>query len=225
MSNYNSIQEVFDLLNKSGVEYLVLRNYENILSPEMYVNGHGDVDLLCADSRVLAKVINAEAKVNDETHYYIYVAGEQVSLDLRHIGDDYYCMKWEEELLKRKVKQECFYVMNQQDYFYTLIYHAILQKAQLSAEYQQRLTQMAQTLNILLAGNTEIHFINILQQYMKKNGYVFVYPVDSCVPARFRLVNRDMIKTNWHNYWNHLVFHTRVKIIEILVKIKHAIYK
>lgn len=38
-----NIQSFVDALNNSGVPYLVLRNYENLLSPEIYVDGHGDM--------------------------------------------------------------------------------------------------------------------------------------------------------------------------------------
>ncbi len=225
MTNYDSIQEVFEILNKAGVKYLVLRNYDNLLSPSMYMDGHGDVDLLCADSHELAQAINAETKTHDGTHYYIHVGGEYVSLDLRHVGDDYYCEQWESDLLDRREKHECYYVMAAEDYFYTLIYHAILQKTELSDEYRVRLDRMAQDLNITLLGNTEAHFICLLEQHMKEQGYKFVFTVDSCVPARFRLVDSGMVERKMGNYWRHLLFHTRVKIIETLVKIKHAVYK
>ncbi len=47
---YNSIEEFFSALNAAGINYLVLRNYENLLKPEIYVDGHGDIDLLCDNS-------------------------------------------------------------------------------------------------------------------------------------------------------------------------------
>ena len=33
----------------------ILRNYDNLLDDEIYMGGHGDVDLICEDSTVFAK--------------------------------------------------------------------------------------------------------------------------------------------------------------------------
>ena len=132
---YNSIEEFFSALNAAGINYLVLRNYENLLEPELYVGGHGDIDLLCDDAQSIARLVEAQPKapkstrlLDDGIHYLIFVDGTPVQLDLRQVGDGYYCTKWEKDLLERKVKYDCFYVMNPVDYFYTLAYHAILQK-------------------------------------------------------------------------------------------------
>ena len=51
MKEYRSFQEVINILNASGAPYLVLRNFDNRLEKEMYQDGHGDVDILVADSR------------------------------------------------------------------------------------------------------------------------------------------------------------------------------
>ena len=54
MKEYRSFQEVINILNASGAPYLVLRNFDNLLEKEMYQDGHGDVDMLVADSRQVA---------------------------------------------------------------------------------------------------------------------------------------------------------------------------
>ena len=125
MFKYNNITEVFDLLNHNNISYLVLRNYENLLEPEMYIDGHGDVDLLCADSQEIVRVLDAQTNRKDQwpyrgdgIHYYIFVAGERVSLDLRYVGDDYYCKEWEEYLLRNRIVHNGFYVMDEKSYFF-----------------------------------------------------------------------------------------------------------
>ena len=232
MSHYKTITEVFDILNDNKVSYLVLRNYENLLEPEMYIDGHGDVDLLCADSQEIARLLKAETTRNvtppfigDGTHYHIYVDGEKVSLDLRYVGDDYYCEQWEKDLLDKRVGHDGFYVMDEENYFYTLIYHAILQKPSLSDEYLHRLINMAGASGISLNDKSEKGLLRALENYMTRHGYYFVYPYDYLVPARFSLVSSSLIKRTKQRWLTHKKYWTRRRIIEFLVRVKHYILR
>lgn len=219
--NYKTAAEVFDKLNSAEVNYLVLRNYENLLDPQIYVGGHGDIDMLCEDSQEVVKALGASFYgKEDGTHYYIFINGERAYLDLRHIGDDYYCEKWERDLLKNKVSHECFYVMNKEDYFYTLIFHAILQKKMFSEEYRNRLTDMANALGIDAGNCQEKDFLRILMDYMKENGYVFRYSKDPMIPQRYHLVDNRMIDRDWKVYWSHIWFSVRLVYWRLKASIK-----
>ena len=229
--NFNGIRAFFEALNQAGVRYLVLRNYENLLEPEMYLDGHGDLDLLCEDSDQLARVICAipfppksSARENDNVHYKIYVDAQPVSLDLRQVGDGYYCEAWERDLLDRRVMNDCFYVMNDEDYFYTLTYHAILQKRTFSEEYRLRLIQMSDKLGLNVVGHNELDFINLLECHMREKGYRFCFSSDSMVPNRFHLVDKDLVNNDLSLWWRHFMFDMKVSVIELLVKIKHFLY-
>ena len=59
MGEFGSIFEFFEALNEAGVKYLVLRNYENLLEQEMFLDGHGDIDLLCDDYKKIVKAVGA----------------------------------------------------------------------------------------------------------------------------------------------------------------------
>ena len=202
---FYKIADVFDVLNKNQISYLVLRNYENLLKPEMYLDGHGDLDLLCEDSQEIVRLLDAKTDRKDQypykgdgIHYYIYVGGERVSLDLRSVGDGYYCEMWEVNLLK-------------------------LQKPALSEEYMLRLSEMAQRQGIIVSNYSENGFISILEKYMRKEGYTYTYPVDYMVPARFQLVSRDMIFINWDRWLRHQLFWSKIRVIEMLVWVKHKL--
>ena len=227
---FYKIADVFDVLNKNQISYLVLRNYENLLKPEMYLDGHGDLDLLCEDSQEIVRLLDAKTDRKDQypykgdgIHYYIYVGGERVSLDLRSVGDGYYCEMWEVNLLKNKVFYNGFFFLFEEAYFYTLIYHAILQKPALSEEYMLRLSEMAQRQGIIVSNYSENGFISILEKYMRKEGYTYTYPVDYMVPARFQLVSRDMIFINWDRWLRHQLFWSKIRVIEMLVWVKHKL--
>lgn len=231
MTDYQDISEVFNLLNQQGAEYLVLRNYDNLLLPEMYQDGHGDIDMLCADSQQVMRIIQAGTDRKDEppfrgdgTHYCIYVRGKYVSLDLRHVGDDYYCEQWEKDLLRRRIRRDCFYVMADEDYFYTLVYHAILQKRTFSEEYRQRLSAMAQRLGIGMKRFEESDFLRVLETYMREKGYVFRYSKDRLVPMRFSLVDPSMVSVDRKARWAHKRFEWKIRMIDFLVRVKHFMH-
>lgn len=225
---FDRIEEFFASLNQANVNYLVLRNFENLHEPEMYVDGHGDIDLLCDDAQALVTLVEAqpnapkESRLSDDgIHYLIFVDGNPVKLDLRQVGDGYYCAKWEKELLERRVWHECFYVMNELDYFYTLAYHAILQKASFSDEYLSRLNQMSQKLGFQPSSFDEHGYICLLEKHMRENGYCFSFSSDYMVPNRFHLVDEKLIEKNNKLKFRHRLFDLKVNTIEGIVKLKH----
>lgn len=226
---FEDIRAPFAILNANQVNYLVLRNYENMLQPKLFVGDHADVDLLCANNQEIVKLLGAKPNrgerdlaVDDGIHYYIIANGKKVSFDLRQVGDGYYCEKWENELLQRKKLHECFYVMDDKDYFYTLAYHAILQKRNFSEEYRLRLSEMASSIGINLGTNNERGFLDAVEQYMQQNGYCFTYSKDYLVPNRFGLVkNKSLIQQDRYLRWKHKKFDCEVWLIESLVSLKH----
>lgn len=229
---YDSINSFVEVLNGTGVPYLVLRNYENMFSPEIYIDGHGDIDLLCSDSKHLADGIGAMAYTNkdkrvcgDGVHYYIMIAGKHVSLDLRSVGDGYYCTKWQKEMLERRIMKNGFYVMNEYDYVYSLIYHAILQKRTFSLEYKKRLTEMLYALDIPIGKYSPQQFIVLLECYMQKFGYVYTYPTDIFVPLKIQYINKEMLQKDCGLALKHWRFDMKVALIDFLVKIKHLMFR
>lgn len=229
-SPFDRIEDLFNTLNDASVKYLVLRNYENLLEPELYVDGHGDIDMLCSDSQEIVNLINARpltedkpGKLGDGVHYAIEVDGKPVKLDLRHVGDGYYCSKWEKEMLESRVKHDCFYVMNETDYFYSLVYHAVLQKRSLSQEYSSRLLQMSKGLGLIETSANEKEYLQLLQTFMRGKGYRFTYSHDYLVPNRFHLVDKELVDKNRGLQWKHNLYDLKIGIIEWLVKVKHAL--
>ena len=230
MKRFDSISQVFNLLNDCGANYLVLRNYENMLNPELFVGNHADIDLLCEDSQKIVKILDAQTTRKnvgelrgDGVHYFLMIAGNRVSFDLRQVGDGYYCDDWETDLLRKRRRQDCFYVMDDENYFYTLVYHAILQKRQLSDDYRTKLIEMAAANRIPMKRSDEEGFIFVLQEFMKSKNYRFVYSKDKMVPNRFHLVDSTLVDTNYSRWLKHRLFETKVAIIEGLVKVKHAL--
>ncbi len=81
-----------------------------------------------------------------------------------------------------------WYVMSEEDYYCTLVYHAILQKREVDPQYIDKLNTMAKKSG-LCAGNKETHLKN-LNHYMKQRGYRYVQPDDASVPFQWKYVDR-----------------------------------
>jgi len=233
LKSYTSMQEVIDILQTNAVNYAILRNYENLLDDEIYEAGHGDVDIICENSKQIINILDAYSQnshqidgMGDGTHYYIYINQKRVSLDLRHVGDDYYCRKWEIALLNRSVLHNGFKVLEPKDYFYTLIYHAIFQKKEFSQEYRNRLTKMGEKLGINSGLGTIASFVSILEKYMTVHGYKYNYPVDRYVPLKRKYIqDKSLFAMDYHRYYQHTKFEIKVKLIEYMVYIYHLTIK
>ena len=229
---YKDIESFVERLNGCGVPYLVLRNYENMLSPGIFVDGHEDLDLLASDSWELANAIGAKPYTNkvreicsDGTHFYVVIGGRQISLDIRHSGDGYYCTEWERDMLERRIVKNGISVMSDEDYFYSYIHHTILQKRRFTGEAKGRLCEMAGRLGIALSDAEPKTFIGLLEKYMRSFGYRYTYPTDTFVPLNSSYIDRKLIERDWSLAFRHWKFDTKVRIIELLVKIKHLIFR
>ena len=233
MSSFSNPIDFFSILNARGTDYLVLRNYENLTETDsFFLDGHPDIDILCRDSMEIVNSINAQTTrkdippfKGDGTHYYIFIEGKKVSLDLRFPGDGYYCQTWEEDMLQRKRMVDGFYVMAPEDYFFSLIYHAVVQKRVFTEEYRIRLIEMAADLGLFPDSLNENGFLSLLQDYMRKHGYVFEYTKDCTVPCRFHLVDKKLIRNDWSRRFIHWRFDTKVSLIEMLVHVKHVLFR
>lgn len=224
MMEYTSIADMFYRLNEAGCDYVVLRNYDNLLEDNIYMAGHGDIDMLCRDVKQVVNTIGAKTcrpqygELGDNVHFYIVYKGKKVSIDIRSVGDGYYCEQWEISILRNRVPYKCFYVMDEENHVYSLIYHAIFQKPALSEEYQYRLSQMLCT-----ELKSEPQLIDLLEKYMKHHGYKYVYCKDFYVPLRLCMHDKSLCNYTWNERWPHFKFDTRVRLIALLVKIKHII--
>ncbi len=231
-SEFSNFQEVLNILHVNNVKYLILRNFDNLLTPDMYQDGHGDVDLLCEDSELLAKTIGAKYFLRkdgslreDKTHYYITINGVRVSIDMRVVGDNYYCEQWQKDMLDTRIFHNGFYIMTPENLFYSLIYHAILQKSSLSNDYNTRLNEMKNSFFGMQETYDETKFIKVLEDFMRAKNYTYTYPKDILVPFRSSIIDNSLIAHDRTLQLKRWKYATKIKIIETLVAIKHTVEK
>lgn len=230
---FKSFQEVIDIFHSNNVKYVILRNYDNLLTSQLYLNGHSDVDILCEDSFEIVKLLGAYCYedlspklYNDGTHYYIYIKGNRVKLDLRHVGDGYYCTLWEKDMLQTRVLSPLgFYVPNETNMLYSILYHSLIQKKEISNDYLNEIKLCFSRFNIKLSNNIDEkkQFISVLESFMRSKGYFYSYPRDIYVPLNKKLITHSMIESNKLLKYKHMKFDYTVRINQFLVNIKHFI--
>lgn len=192
---WNTIEDMFAALHNAKEEYIILRNYEEMDADNFYTSGHADIDFLARNGEYFAKCIHAYPRFasDDGVHYKVLIADTEVIIDVRSVGDGYYDANWERALLRNRVLLDGrFYIADKENSYYSLVYHAILQKKELAEDYLLRLNKMAENLGI--QAKTEQEHLMELACYMKEKGYYYTIPYDIWVPLRQELIDIKMVK-------------------------------
>lgn len=177
---WNSVENMFYALNNC-VNYALLRNYE-VLPDEIYVNEHNDIDVICESLQDVAYILNATPVFPEDyrVHYKTNVEDKIAYFDLRNVGDNYYYAPIEKNILKDRIYNEKgFYTLNKENYFYTLLYHALLHKPTFKEDYKQKLMDM-HIENVNMQTTFE-EYIQILKKWLIKNEYIIIKPIDKSV--------------------------------------------
>ena len=180
-NGWRSIDELFKTLNRF-CNYVVLRNFEP-LPLNYHLEEHGDIDLLVSDLDECVFVSNATKAFEgtNRVHYFINISGKLVPFDFRYVGDGYYDTAFQFHLLSgRELLRDCFYAPTQNDYFFSLLYHALIHKPVFSEDYADRLCELALKIDVCFDGTSE-HAAVLLARYFYENDYTFVPPVDTTV--------------------------------------------
>lgn len=195
---WKSIKELFCSLNNSKCNYIVLRNYEELLQ-EQFLEGHADIDFLCEKAERLVLCASALPRGDEEdgVHYYVMINNNRVPIDIREVGDGYYDSKWEQKMIATKVlfKNLC-YVPDAENYYYSLCYHVLVHKNEISEDYFRRLCIMGNTLGIF-----QKNFLQNLEKYMKDMSYKYWYPVDRGVCFNVQNKDKKLLKFEFKHYW------------------------
>lgn len=176
--SWGSAEQVFVSLN-DHFEYLVIRNFENFYD-ELYSDTHADIDLLCRknDKNNIVKHLGAvpRLKKEDGIHYQFLIGELSIPLDLRCVGDGYYDTRWEKHMLDMRIKDlKGFYKMDDENYFWSLLYHALYHKGKISEEYMERLQRLRP--QYFYADQTMLE--QKLAAYMLSHDYFYTKGVDT----------------------------------------------
>lgn len=180
VNGFQSINQLFYLLNNT-IKYCILRNFECL--PSQYtIEGHGDIDLLVENKNYISYLTQAKSIFSESYRVYntIRINNEDVPFDFRHVGDNYYDTLWEKNILNSRNSRENFYIPDDENLYYTLLYHAYVQKGAVKQDYLPKLKQYAN--NIGKEFSDDINMVmSDLDSYLKQYGYEYVKPTDKTV--------------------------------------------
>lgn len=209
---FTSIGDFFQYLNENCT-YLILRNWDNLLDSDIYGNGHEDIDLLCNDLNEFIRLTHAKKihKYKYCNNYVIEISAKNVRFDVRYIGDGYYPSEWENVMLKRRQKRGIIYTMSDKDYFYSLTYHALLQKPNLTKEYRIKLFSL---LEESISSNclSEKLLLDKLKEFIVENRYVVCIPLDPGVFIKWKYFRYIGYKMDFIRLMKRLFFNIRFSI-------------
>jgi len=178
---WHSLKELLSVMNRS-LNYLVLRNFETL--PDNYHSDiHGDIDFLVEDLQEAVNFIGAKKihKKDYRVYYSVRINHEDVFIDLRHIGDNYYDLTWQKAMLKDRILSvNGFYTPEKECYFYSLIYHVLIHKKRIAPDYPEKLSAAAKEASF----NKDLSFDNYyssLLTYMGEHNYKIICPKDKSV--------------------------------------------
>lgn len=208
-NGWESYKELFSILNLT-CNYLVQRGFEDLPSS----NPEKDIDFLSDNYQRLASALGAKQNLNKPYKAQIIVDNEIVSLDIRYVGDKYYDPVWASKMLKNKVLKNSIYIPRKDDYFFSLLYHAKIQKPQVKQKYILVLENLAEQMHFNWYKTKYLNDNAIIGKAMKgffdANGYFYEDPIDKGVYK-----NQEIIK----NLPSHKIVEKRK-----FVKIKSKLY-
>lgn len=186
-SIYDALSSLNDVCN-----YIVLRNFENI--EDTLNSKHPDVDMLVDNQDLVVRMLNAKktSSISYRAQYIVNIDGKKVNFDIRYIGDDYYHSNWAFNMLSCRVKKHGFYIPDHENYFYSLLYHCLIHKDNVSKDYLGKITELQKQLysseSVLF--NDKIKQLEYLEEFLHEKKYIITEPKDLTVYFNIHLLNK-----------------------------------
>ena len=180
-NGWDNLEQLFYVLNNT-IDYVVLRNFENLPNQ---IKDHEDIDFLVRDLNQIIYVTNA-SKIFDQknrVHFKLKVADKDILVDFRFVGDGYYDLNWQNDLLDNKILlRNSYYVPSNEDYFYSLIYHVLIHKYFIVADYPLKLKNIYKKLSIYDEKKCNFDdYLILLERFLNKKNYIYTKPQDPSV--------------------------------------------
>ena len=225
-NGWHSLIELFDVLNLT-INYVILRNFESI---EDEMNSlHPDIDILTDDIYSTISILNAKktSRKKYRVQYNVLIDNQNINFDLRFQGDNYYDLNWQKDILLTRIRESFYYRPSAVNYYYSLLYHALLHKPKLGPDYARRLLELREdtSVNPISINSMKIlSLLNNLREFINTKKYQFTYPSDYSVYWNYQLYSkRNPSSSLFHRFYRmycefkRIIGYTKKKYAGILV--------
>ena len=137
MKRWECLYDFFKDINEN-CNYVVLRNGDDIDWKNSLIKNDGDLDVLCENRKAFIELSGAVPIYSSRRrdNYYITVANHKVRIDIRYVGDRYYDKNWEKDRLLCRQFNGLYYLPDETNDMYSVIYHILLQKKYIPEKYR-----------------------------------------------------------------------------------------
>ena len=176
VNGWESLEQLFYVMN-SSLDYVVMRNFE-YLPDNKFSKEHGDIDFLVKDLDQAVYITNAQRLY--KKRYKINVEGKDVLVDFEHVGDSSYDQKWQDNILKKRILvKNSFYVPDDEDYFFSLIYHILVHKTYIETDYPYKIKNIYKKLSFYDPNRCNFdNYLKFLEKFLSENNYQITKPKD-----------------------------------------------
>jgi hypothetical protein len=193
---FASVAEFFERLDRiEGLEYVVMRNFDGLLRNKL--DQSPDIDILVNDYYLFKRVTGAigykhkrsirPGPAHEYGGYkvsgYVSIDGQETSIDIRFVGDGYYCVRWERTMLAKRIRHGGIFIPDTENLFYSLLYHALVHKPSVSEEYRRTLGEMAPAVGIdCRVVESDEQLWDCLDEFMVRQNYTYDRPKELSIP-------------------------------------------
>lgn len=217
---FHSFTDLFRMLDGNlPLKYVVLRWHLELMEAienSDVTNTLKDVEILVNDyyafkglTGALSTNTNEMREQNNAGHIQscISVAGHEVVFDVRYIGDGYIDSTWQSHMLKHRKRvylstmqgQVSFHVPSDEDYYFSLLYHFLVQKraiTKLAEKHSKYIAPLAAAVGVQLHSKNDLQAKAApvwaeLESFMDLHAYQFTKPTDPNVG--FNTGNRRVV--------------------------------
>jgi hypothetical protein len=140
------------------------------------------------------------------------------------LSDNYYDKIWQHKILENKIySSKGFYRPNNEDYFYSIIYHVLIHKKSIQVDYFDKIKNIFKELSIFSEEKSNFdNYFFMLENFLRKNNYQYTRPRDPTVffdkkfifykdylenLSKFNLKNITPFSVNeWKNFSGYIFF-------------------
>lgn len=163
-----SIEQLFHVLNNT-VDYVILRGTDG-LKAHAFSDSHRDCDLLVDNVFNAQSIINGTALEGPKRpHEAVVINGYTYYLDLWGWDCYYFDIQWCKHMLANRRETNGYYILDEVNNFYCLLYHCLVTKGRFSEDYMSILEAYRKT-----HFNDSKGYPELLVDFLKKHHYEIV---------------------------------------------------